>query len=430
VRPGTTDAAGVVVRDGRLVALPGDEAAPHDATSGVPAVALPPGAVVTGAFVDHHLHLLAAAARRWSVDLSTARTLAEVFDLLGDAARAEPHDSSWLRAWGIDETDLAERRLPTTDELERVVAGRPLVVHHRTGHAELRTAAARHGRAPAPGPERIAGAVEALGGDLAAAGVVAVTDATHTNDRATLGLLGSLPLPQAVTAMVGWDRLGGLDGLVPGSTVDGATVGPAKVMPPACGLGGVRDAVARAHDAGFAVALHAVDVDELQAGLDGGLGPGDRVEHLGLCLPEQLDELAVRRITVVTQPAFVMHRAAKYRQELSEVELGWLYRLRTLLDAGVEVRLSSDAPVVPARPLEAVAAAVGRALGPSERIDVDSALRLATLPLTVGGPADLVVLGADPRSTAPEALAGLTVLAVWRAGRLVHGDGARWPEAP
>jgi predicted amidohydrolase YtcJ len=422
-----------VVRDGRLVALPGGGAvashdtAPHDTAPDVPAVALPPGAVVTGAFVDHHLHLLAAAARRWSVDLSAARSLTDVFDLLGDAVRAGGTDGGWLRAWGIDESELAERRLPTPEELERVAGGRPLVVHHRTGHVELRTAAAQHGRAPTPDRGRIAEAVEALGRDLAAAGVVAVTDATHTNDRAALGLLGTLPLPQAVTAMVGWDRL---DGVVAGATVDGVTVGPAKVMPPACGLDGVGDAIARAHDAGFAVALHAVDVDELQAGLDGGLRPGDRVEHLGLCLPEHLDELARRRITVVTQPAFVTRRAAKYRQELSEVELGWLYRLRTLLEAGVEVRLSSDAPVVPPRPLEAVAAAVGRTLGRSERIDVDSALRLAARPLTVGAPADLVVLGADPRTAEPEQLADLPVLAVWRAGRLVHGDARRWPEAP
>ena len=414
----------MVVHGGRIAAV-----ADHvdEATGGAPVAALPPGAVVVGAFADHHLHLLATAARHWSVDLSEARALGDVFDLLVAAARQDGPDGGWLRAWGLDESDLAERRLPSIGELERAVGGRPLVVHHRTGHVELRTAAARRGRAPGPGSERLAEAVAAVSADLASAGVVAITDATHTNDRTALDLLDSLPLRQRVTAMVGADRL---DGIGAGATVGRVTVGPAKVMPPVWGLERVAEAIGRAHDAGFGVALHAVDVDELQAGLDGGLGAGDRVEHLGLALPEHVDELARRRVTVVTQPAFVTRRAAKYRQELTEVEHGWLYRLRSLLEAGVEVRVSSDAPVVPSRPLEAVAAAVGRTLGPSERIDVESALRLACAPLVVGEPADLVVLGADPRATAPEQLAAVPVLAAWCEGRLVHGDPARWPEAP
>jgi len=411
----------VVVRSGAVVAL--DPAPHHDA------VDLPPGAVLGGAFVDHHLHLLAAAAARCSVDLQHARSVTEACALLADAARATAA-GQWLRAWGIDETDLAEGRLPTADELDRAVGGRPVVVHHRTGHARLGNRAAELAGPPPPLPfDELHRAATGLGRELAAAGIVAVTDATHTNDAAAIELLDRLELPQAITAMVGADTL---DRLRPGFGERQGTVviGPAKIMPPSCGLDRVATLIEQAHRAGFPAAVHAVDIDELQAALDGGIGPGDRIEHLGLCLPEQLDELAGRGVIVVTQPAFVTRREAKYRSRLSEVEQGWLYRLAGVMAAGLTVLGSSDAPVVPPRPLEAVAAAITRRIAPSERIDVDSALAMVSRPLAVGDPADLVVLAEDPRrvsATAPERVADIQVLALWRAGRLVHGDPRRWP---
>ncbi len=414
----------MVVHAGLVASL---QAAGDATDGGVGGVDLPPGAVICGGFSDHHLHLLATAAARRSVDLSTARSLAEVADALTDAALRTP-PGRWLRAWGLDESYLDEQRLPTVDELDRATAGRPLVLHHRTGHLRLHNRAADAAGGPDPLPfDELAEAVAAVGAELLAHGVTAVTDATHTNDRAALELLDRFRLPVRVTAMVGADHL---DGLAFGTTVGSVTVGPAKIMPPHHGLDRVAERVAAAHHAGFPVAVHAVDVDELQAALDGGLGPGDRIEHLGLSLPEQLTELAARRIAVVTQPTFVTRRAAKYRRELSEIEQGWLYRLRSAVEAGVELRGSSDAPVVPARPLEQVAAAMTRTVTPSERIDVDAALGLIGAPLSVGAAADLVVLAEDPRSVArtdPARVADIAVLAVWRNGRLLVGDARHWP---
>ncbi len=388
---------------------------------------LPPGAVIGAAFTDHHLHLLAAAAALRSVDLSTARSLMEVGDTLAEAARRTPQ-GRWLRAWGIEETDLIEQRLPTVDELDRFTAGRPLVLHHRTGHLRLRNRAAEMTGPPDPIPqEELADAVAEIGAQLVAAGITAVTDATHTNDIVTLELLDRFRLPIHVTAMVAAHSLPGLSF---GSHIGSVEVGPAKIMPPDCGLAALRHLVDTAHQAGFPAAVHAVDVDEVQAALDGGIGIGDRIEHLGLCLPEQLAELARRKVTVVTQPGFVTHRAAKYRRELSETELGWLYRLRSALDAGVVLLGSSDAPVVAARPLDQVASAMTRTLGLTERIDVDSALGLVGGAPRVGEAADLVVLAEDPREVAridPARIAAIEILAVWRAGRLVFGDRRYWP---
>lgn len=416
-----------------------------------------------GAFTDHHVHVLAAAAARRSVDLRGAGALAEVLERIRAAAVALDEQGAapqvWLRAWGVDESELSERRLPGVDELDRVSGARPTVVHHRTGHVELRNRAAHQaGAAPRLAAAELRAAAAELAAAWSAAGIVAVTDATHTNDRHALETLDRLGLPQRITAMVGAEVIaagsiaagsvaagsagvgvggsprgdGGSSPLAPGDVVGSVRVGAAKIMPPHCGLDGIADLVAGARRAGFPVAVHAVDVDELQAAIDAGLQPGDRIEHLGLSLAEQVTALAEAGVTVVTQPSFVTRRAAKYRQQLSEVEQGWLYRLRSLLDAGVAVLGSSDAPVVPARPLESVAAAIGRELGPSERIDVDSALGLASSPLSVGSTADLVVLAADPRRVAAAGgdVGSIEVLATWNAGRLIHGSPTRWPGRP
>lgn len=395
-------ADGVVLRSGRVASFDVD---PNVAG----AVPLPPGAVVLPAFEDPHLHLLATAAARRSVDLSVARSFDEIADLL----RAAP-GAGWIRAWGIDETDLAERRLPTPTEVDDWVGGRPAVLHHRTGHTRVASTAAE-GRAAPPLPaDELRDAVVELDASLAAAGVVAVTDATHTNDGAALRLLGSFPWRVAVTAMVGADRL---HDVPPGARFGAVTVGAAKVMPPAIGVDRVPGVLRAVHEAGFAAAVHAVDVDEVDATLRGAMA-GDRVEHAGLVLPEQVEVLAAAGVTVVTQPAFVVERAEKYRVELTDVEHGWLYRVRSLLEAGVPVRASSDAPVVAPDPLRTVAAAMERTLGVAERVDATTAFGLVSSPLRIGGPADLVVLDADPFVVGPRRC---RVVATIRSGVVVAG---------
>lgn len=427
--------------DGRLA----PDGAASTAAGALPRVALPPGAVVLPAFVDEHLHLFATLAARTGVDLSAARSLPEVLARLADAcalARREPAAGRAVRAWGIDEFDLAERRLPTVAELDAVGGDVAIELHHRTGHAVLRTT-----RPPPAGPDRdrderrwAALTTEAtrLSGELAALGVVELCDTSDGNDAGDLRALAALGLAQRLRAMVGIAAVasaGAAAATAGAAAAVGIGIEAVKVMPPRCGLDRVAEQQARAHAAGFAAAVHAVDVDELQAALDGDLQRGDRIEHAGLCLPEQVGALAARGATVVTQPTFVTRRARKYRAALSEVERGWLYRVRSLLDAGIAVRFSSDSPVVPPGPLEQVAAAAGRRLGTNERVGVAAGLAAVCRPAAVGDPADLVVLAEDPLAleragAGPEAVGRIEVLATWRAGELLHGDPRRWPSAP
>ena len=399
---------------------------------------------------DDHLHLLACAAARTSVDVQAATSVGELLDLIGHAAsvffasapqgrhvgaaRDGGESRGWLRAWGYDDALLAERRHPTVAELDAVTVGRPTVLHHITGHVAVANTAA--GRAlglgsgevlverhdvlagvPRPGRAEIVSGVAAVLRELAAAGITACTDATHTNDLDALELLAEAAAGEPsvdVTAMVGADRLGTLGELTYGSSARGAIgamrgpvgsasgpgsvrIGHAKVMPPHDDDSAIADLVATARAHRFPVAVHVMDIDTLQATLDAleahpptaaekaprapdriesdRIDP-DRIEHCALALPEQLDRIARLGVTVVTQPSFVTRRAQKYREQLSPTEQAWLWPLASLLRRGIRVTLSSDAPTVPPDPAEWMEAATGRDLAPAERIDLERAREL------------------------------------------------------
>lgn len=373
---------------------------------------------------DDHLHLMACAAARRSADLRDATSIGGLLDAIHQAVQdrtAGDGQAAWLRAWGYDDALLAERRHPTVAELDASTGDRPTVLHHITGHmAVVNTAAGRalglgagevlverHDvLARVPRADRratVAGVTEVLA-ELAAAGISACTDATHTNDLGALELLAEAAagVPSMdVTAMVGADRLDSLGDLAfgeavlsPGAAADDAVVhiGHAKVMPPHDDDNVVADLVSTARAHRFPVAVHVMDIDTLQSALDaleahpppparmptaasGRIEP-DRIEHCALALPEQLDRIARLGVTVVTQPSFVTRRAQKYREELSSTEQEWLWPLASLLRRGIPVRFSSDAPTVPADPAEWMAAAAGRDVAPAERIDADTARQL------------------------------------------------------
>ena len=379
---------------------------------------------------DDHLHLLACAAARRSVDVQAVTSVRELLDVVrpavrgavmptsrrdrqGSAVQDGDDASSWLRVWGYDDALLVERRHPTVAELDSVTEGRPAVLHHITGHvAVVNTAAGRAlglaagdvlverqdmlAAVPRPNRGAIVAEVAAVLADLAASGIAACTDATHTNDLAALELLAEAAagVPSVgVTAMVGADRLDSLGGLVFGEKVlsagdaDGAAgvqVGHAKVMPPHDDDSAIAGLIATARGHGFPVAIHVMDIDTLQATLDAleahppaahQIEP-DRIEHCALALPEQLDRIASLGLKVVTQPSFVTRRAQKYREQLSPTEQEWLWPLASLLRRGIAVTLSSDAPTVPPDPAEWIEAATSRDIAPAERIDAPTALRL------------------------------------------------------
>ncbi len=348
-------------------------------------------------FTDHHVHLLSTAAARLSIDVSAARSLGEMGEIVRKGAAG---GAGWLRAWGYEEWALEERRHPNRRDLDRMAGGRPLVVHHRTGHAAVANSLAlsemgephhpdgilidRHdllSRVPRVDPTSLQAAAAAVSAEWEAAGVSAVTDATHTNGPEELELLAAWcakgVLRQQVTAMVDAAELSSLPAY--GSRVGAATVGPAKLMAAPAELAGLPARVASAHAAGFPVAVHVVEIDVLDATLRAfAASPPppatvDRIEHNALCLPEQVARIAACGAMVVVNPAFLLHRRLKYTLQLEAVERQWLIRIGSLLRAGIAVRAGSDSPVTPSRPDEMVAAATAHPFSPEESVTLEEA---------------------------------------------------------
>lgn len=98
------------------------------------------GALLPG-FIDTHLHPIPIVIFELNPDLGAARSIAEVVEILR-AAEAGCEPGQWVLGLQLDDEALAERRLPTRHELDRVSATRPVVVLERDGHCSIGNSAA------------------------------------------------------------------------------------------------------------------------------------------------------------------------------------------------------------------------------------------------------------------------------------------------
>lgn len=126
-------------------------------------------------------------------------------------------------------------------------------------------------------------------------------------------------------------------------------------------------------------------------------------------------------------------------EALGPDRIGWCYRSRTWVDAGVELPGSSDRPVVDGAPLLGIhdmvnrRTASGQVLGADESLTPLQALRACTygsahaafLERDMGMPtsgrlADLTVLSDDLTTIAPERIRGIDVVATFVGGIAAH----------
>ena len=364
----------------------------------------------------------------------------EVLDQAGLAAALRTADEAlpagaWLRAVGYHESVAGDLDRVRLDE---VVATRPLRVQHGSGALwVLNTAALRALGEHGEGDGRLFGAdrwlrdrlvpedapdLAAIGTELSGYGVTGVTDASPVDRTEDFEVLAAArargDLPQHVQ-VTGGPALAGIE--VP----PGLLRGPVKVLladhrlPP---LDEVVAWVTDAHRHGRSVAVHCVTRDALVLALaawkTAGALAGDRVEHGAVVDGPLARQLAALGITVVTQPGFVAERGDRYLVEVEPADRPHLWPCRTLLDAGVAVAGSTDAPFGNPDPWRAVAAAAtrrtaaGRALGENEAVDARTALSLLL--------GDLADPGGPPRRVRSGAPADLCLLDVPLDEGLAH----------
>lgn len=425
---------------GALPAQPGEEVI--DAAGG----ALLPG------LHDHHIHLAGLAARAASVLCGPP----EVTSPEQLAARLQRPGDGWIRGIGYHESVMG---LPDANTLDRLVPDRPVRIQHRSGRVWLLNSAALGqllAKAdPPPGLDRATGHLfdedrwlqETLAGQppdftsvcagLARYGVTGVTDMTPRNDAAMAShftrqiesgallqnclLAGELSLADAP----------------PGPW----RLGPAKLHLHEAALPDFDEAVGfatTAHGQERPVAIHCVSEVELVFAMalleTAGVLPGDRIEHASVASPELVKRMALLSVGVCVQPHFVLERGDRYLADVEPRHLADLYRLRSLIDAGLPLAGGSDAPFANDDPWTAMMAAVTRTTREGRVIDSDEALTPEeALALYLADPADLsrqrritpgevadLCLLDRPWSEARKQLSSDRVCATTVSGRLVH----------
>jgi predicted amidohydrolase YtcJ len=456
------------------------------------------GRTVAPGFNDAHIHLMSLASRLFSVDCSPASvaSISDIEKAIGRHAGGIPR-GTWIRASGYNEFYLSERRHPNRKDLDRAAPDHPVKLTHRSQHAcvlnslALRLAGISIETPDPPGgmidreldtgepsgllfgmnsylneqvvpslsDDELEEGVRSVSRTLISLGMTSVQDASVSNGyeewRTFLALKDSGSFAPRVSMMFGSHALDEFieRGLSAGYGDRNIKVGPMKLTldetrghlnPPKDEL---NEAVLRAHQAGYQVAMHAVEEGTVEAAvtaLESCLGQSPksghrhRLEHCSVCPPGMMHRLSAVRAVVVTQPAFVYYNGERYLSEVPGSQLPWLYRTASFFKSGLSPAASSDGPVVPCDPLVGIYAAVtrkaetGQVLSPEEAVAPGMALEMYASngayasfdedskgSIEVGKLADLVVLSGDPTAVPPEEIPQIHAEKTIIGGRLV-----------
>ena len=166
-----------------------------------------------------------------------------------------------------------------------------------------------------------------------------------------------------------------------------------------------------------------------------------RVEHCSVVDEEILTRMRSLGAVAVPFAGYVAYHGGALNRWYGPARTERMFAHRSFLDAGVTVAGSSDHPCGPYEPLVGVQSMVtregmddGTPVGVSQRVSVEEALRIYTEGsaeaegvsssrgrIAPGYAADFVVLGENPLTADPHAIASIPVLATYVAGRRVHG---------
>ncbi len=485
----------VAVGKGRVLGVGGSEAL-KEYLGGNTEVIDCRGKTVIPGFYDAHIHLAAFAESLLSVNLNqdVAHSIPDIQNEIRKTASNLPA-GSWIRGVGYNEFYLAEKRHPTRRELDEATAIHPVRLTHRSGHAHVLNSLALelagisgetaeppggmierdlvtgepngvlYGMSsylasvvPSPGEGELEKGVKLASDKLLSLGITSFQDASPRNDfrrwQRFRGWQERGYLKPGVNMMMGMEALGQYrecfllpeagDRLRPGAVKIMLDETRGQLNPPQAEL---NEKVLEVHQAGFQVALHAVEENTVAAAClaleyaQQRLPRPDhrhRVEHCSVCDLEMASRLASLGVVVVTQPSFIYYSGERYLATVPEKQLRHLYPIASLIKAGLKTGAGSDCPVVPPDPLRGIYAAVtrkaatGQTLLPEEGVSPQAALWMYTGgaayacfeeavkgSIAPGKLADLAVLNADPTAVAPDEIKDLAVEMTVIGGEIV-----------
>jgi len=391
------------------------------------------GATVIPGLHDHHVHLRSAAAALTSARVGPAEVRGRD-DLARALADAAVGSDGWIRAVGYHEAVAGPLDRNVLDEVSPPL---PVRVQHRSGVLWTLNSAglARVGLADHPdGRLRSAdrswsdtlqrnedGLVE-ISNRLATYGVTGVTDATPDFEVSDIVKL--------MQAHRHGELLQRVHCLAPGKRI---------LHDADLDLDELTAWITGRHAEDAPVAVHCVTAAQLVVTLsalrEAGTHPQDRIEHAAVVPDDAVKDLKDLGVTVVTQPNFVAERGDQYLTDVPAAEHHELWRLASLLKAGVKVALSTDMPFGDGDPWATMRAAVhrttaaGAVLSADECVSAREALTMffgtsgeptEARTIAKGQPGDLCLLAAAPDVVLNE-LDSQMVTATVVAGEVVFG---------
>ncbi len=209
----------------------------------------------------------------------------------------------------------------------------------------------------------------------------------------------------------------------------------------------IYEAVDDAHQHNFQVGVHAngdVTIDMVLKAYERALAKWPdpnrrhRIEHCSLVNPDLLRR--IKAIGAIPTPfwTYVHYHGEKWKQYGDE-KMEWMFCHRRFLDEGIVVPGASDYVPGPFEPLMAIQSMVtrkdtsGHVWGPSQKVTVDEALRIATIngawasheehlkgSITAGKLADFVMLEKDPHDINPDEVKNIKIVRTVVSGKTVY----------
>lgn len=465
---------GVAVKEGKILAVEDADCLMQLKTERTEVINLSGKTVLPG-FIDAHLHFRAFAESLVVLNLDPHKgfcSISDIKDKIREQAKKLPR-GTWIRAGGYSEIYLAEKRHPNRFDLDQSAPDHPVKLTHRSGHAHVLNSKALeiagitretpepdggiidrdldHGdptgiffglgdflqqKVPPLDETELAKGVKIAENKLFSYGITSFQDASARNNKERWqwfeGLKGGGSLRPRVTMMLGLEgftQLKEREFLFCTDVADLLYGGVKIVVDETTGRispsqNELNEIVLSIQKMGQQAIIHAIEETAIKAAIDAieyaskvcpRFDHRHRIEHCSVCPPELAEKMALHKIMVVTNPAFLYFSGDRYLQTVIPEQFQFLYPIASLKKTGLCVAAASDSPIACANPLVGIYAAVTRldetgvVILENEVITPCDAIRMYTESaarssfeenvkgtISPGKYADFVVLSADP----------------------------------
>ena len=429
----------VAVKNGRIQAVSSNEALKNFKQNQTQLVDCGGKTLVPG-FCDAHFHLWASASHWMTLDLSPGADVSSITDIQEKiyAYSKTLAPGSWIRASGYNEFYLAEKRHPTSRDLDKAAPNHPIKLTHRSCHAHVLNSLALKkvgisrftpeppgglidrytdtgepngilfemndflsGCVPWISDNELNQGIRLVNQKLLSFGITSIHEASFNNEGQQWESLCAIKtkkefLPR-ITMALGVNqfkndyscsmdreqlRISSVKIILDETT--------GRLYPPQKELNRL---VFDIHQTGLQASIHAIEktavtsaCNAIEYALKKMPNPDHRhrIEHCSVCSPSMAKRLAALKIMVVTQPSFIHYNGDRYLKTMAKEDLAYLYPIGTLQKSGVVVAGSSDSPIVEPNPITGIYSAIsrraktGKAVSPKERIDTLTALKMFT----------------------------------------------------